>query len=147
MTGMLATRRNRLVVLMVVATAAITLLAWRAASSSLSYYATPEEFAQQLDASGRQWRVGGRVDGPSVVEINGRPVRFDIVGEHGERMTIEYDGVVPNLFGPGAFVVVDGVAHEAGALRASSVIIKHENEFFTEMPEPPDTAAPAPATD
>ena len=37
MTGMLATRRSRLIVLLVVATAAITLLAWRAAGSSLSF--------------------------------------------------------------------------------------------------------------
>jgi cytochrome c-type biogenesis protein CcmE len=144
---MLATRRNRLIVLLIVATAAITLLAWRAAGSSLSYYVTPEEFAQQLDASGRQWRVGGRVVGESVVEVNGRPVSFEIVGEHGERMAIDYDGVVPNLFGPGAFVVVDGVTAEAGRLRASGVIIKHENEFFTEPPDPPESAAPAPATD
>jgi cytochrome c-type biogenesis protein CcmE len=140
---MLATRRNRLIVLLIVATAAITLLAWRAAGSSLSYYVTPEEFAQQLDASGRQWRVGGRVVGESVVEVNGRPVSFAIVGESGERMAIDYEGVVPNLFGPGAFVVVDGVTAEEGRLRASSVIIKHENEFFTELPDPPDSAAPA----
>lgn len=146
MNGILATRRSRLIVLLFVATAAITLLAWRAAGSSLSYYVTPEEFAQQLDTSGRQWRIGGRVDGVSVVATNGRPTRFDIVGEHGERMTIDYDGVVPSLFGPGAFVVVDGVTGEAGRLQASSVIIKHENEFFSETPAPPDGAS-APATD
>lgn len=141
MNGMLASRRSRLILFLLIATAAITLLAWRAAGSSLSYYVTPEEFAQQLDTTGRQWRVGGRVDGASVIETNGRPTRFDIVGEHGERMTIDYDGVVPNLFGPSAFVVVDGVAGEAGRLLASSVIIKHENEFFTETPTPSDAAS------
>ena len=79
--------------------------------------------------------------------MSGRPVRFDILGDDGERMTIDYDGVVPNLFGPGAFVVVDGVRDEAGRLTASSVIIKHENEFYSETPAPTDAAAPAPATD
>ena len=140
MTGVLASRRNRLAVLLLLGTAAVTLLAWRAASSSLSYYVTPEEFAQQIDASGRQWRVGGRVVAGSVVEANGRPIRFDIAGDHGERMTIDYDGVVPNLFGPGAFVVVDGLAPEPGRLTASKVIIKHENEFFSATPTPVNAA-------
>jgi cytochrome c-type biogenesis protein CcmE len=52
-------------------------------------------------------------------------------------MEIAYDGVKPNLFGPGAFVVVEGTAEGAGRLRASSVIIKHENEFLTATPTPP----------
>jgi cytochrome c-type biogenesis protein CcmE len=67
------------------------------------------------------------------------PARFDIEGDHGERMTINYPaGAVPNLFGPRAFVVVEGEADGPGTLRASSVIIKHEDEFLTE-----DRGAPA----
>ena len=140
MTGILASRRARLVLLLLVATGAISLLALRAAGSSLSYYVTPEEFAQQLDTDGRQWRVGGRVVEGSVIEANGRAIRFDITGDGGERMTIDYDGVLPNLFGPGAFVVVDGVAGAPGELIASSVIIKHENEFYAETPTPTPNA-------
>ena len=140
MTGILASRRARLVLLLLVATGAISLLALRAAGSSLSYYVTPEEFAQQLDTDGRQWRVGGRVVEGSVIEANGRAIRFDITGDGGERMTIDYDGVLPNLFGPGAFVVVDGVAGAQRELIASSVIIKHENEFYAETPTPTPNA-------
>ena len=47
------------------------------------------------------------------------------------RLDISYDGVKPNLFGPGAFVIVEGVADSPGHLAASSVIIKHESEFIT----------------
>jgi cytochrome c-type biogenesis protein CcmE len=81
--------------------------------------------------------VGGRVVGDSIVEEGGRPVRFDIAGDAGERMTISYtEGAIPNLFGPNAFVVVEGVAAGTGVIDASSVIIKHEDEFLTGTPPP-----------
>jgi cytochrome c-type biogenesis protein CcmE len=105
-----------------------------AGPGAFSYYSTPEEFAQELDREGKRWRVGGRVVEGSIVEEGGRPVRFAIEGEHGERMLVAYDGIVPNLFGPYAFVVAEGVAEETDLLRASSVVIKHENEFFADTP-------------
>ncbi len=127
---MLTSRRARLVLLLVVATAAIGFLAFKAASSSVSYYVTPEEFAQQIGKqTDARWRVGGRVVPETIVQ-DGKSVAFDIAGEHDERMSITYTGVVPNLFGPYAFVVIEGKSDRAGHLDASSVVIKHENEFM-----------------
>ncbi len=130
--GMFASRRARLVAILVVATGAISVLAVSAAGSSLSYYVTPDEFAKQIDVHDKRWRVGGRVVEGTIVEENGRPVSFAIQSEDGlQQMDISYDGIKPNLFGPRAFVIVEGVADSPGHLRASSVIIKHESEFLT----------------
>ena len=130
----LSSRRARLILLLAVATAAIGLLAFKAASSSVSYYVTPEEFAQQIgNKADARWRVGGRVV-PETIKQDGKSVAFDIQGEHGEQMSITYTGVVPNLFGPYAFVVIDGTSDRAGHLTASSVVIKHENEFIAGTP-------------
>jgi cytochrome c-type biogenesis protein CcmE len=41
---------------------------------------------------------------------------------------------VPNLFGPYALVIVEGVAGADGSIQASSLIIKHEDEFFSDRP-------------
>ena len=132
----LSSRRSRLILLLAVATAAIGLLAFKAASSSVSYYVTPEEFAQQIgNKADARWRVGGRVV-PETIKQDGKSVAFDIQGEHGEQMSITYTGVVPNLFGPSAFVVIDGTSDRAGHLVASSVVIKHENEFIAGTPPP-----------
>ena len=128
--GPLASRHGRLVAILVIATLAITAMAVQAFDGA--YYTTPEEFAQELDTEGRRWRVGGRVVDGTVVEENGRPVSWMIEGEHGETMRIEYDGVVPDLFTPRAFVVVEGVAAGDGLLQATSVIIRHEPEFVTD---------------
>ncbi len=137
--GPLASRRGRLVAILVIATAAITAMAVQAFDGA--YYTTPEEFAQEIDAEGRRWRVGGRVVDGTIVEENGRPVSWVIEGEEGETMRIEYDGIVPDLFTPRAFVVVEGVAAGEGLLQATSVIIRHEPEFVTDA-EDASIAAP-----
>lgn len=135
----MASRRARLVAILVVATVAISVLAVSAAGSSLSYYVTPDEFAKQIDVNDKRWRIGGRVVEGTIVEENGRPVSFVIQSEDGlQKMDISYDGIKPNLFGPRAFVIVEGVADEPGHLKASSVIIKHESEFITST-EPAST--------
>lgn len=131
---LLSSRRAKLIGVLVVATLAITGLAVSAAGDSMSYYATPEEFAKQLDREGASWRVGGRVLGDTVIEERGRPSQFTIQGDHGERMEIVYGGVKPDLFGPGAFVVVEGKADGPSRLKATSVIIKHENAFYEASP-------------
>ncbi len=128
-----ASRRARLVGILVVASVAISVLAFSAAGSSMSYYVTPDEFANQIDVTDRRWRVGGRVVEDTIVEENGRPVSFVFQSEVGlSQMYMSYDGIKPNLFGPRAFVIVEGVADSPGHLQASSVIIKHESEFVTD---------------
>ncbi|MQC19445.1 MAG: hypothetical protein DWG83_02585, partial [Chloroflexi bacterium] len=69
----LSSRRARLLGVLALASIAIGTLAVAAASSSLSYYVTPEEFAQELDPGGSRWRVGGRVVPGTIVESGGRP--------------------------------------------------------------------------
>jgi cytochrome c-type biogenesis protein CcmE len=128
----MSSRRARLVAILVVASLGISVLAVQAAGSSLSYYVTPDEFAKQIDVQDKRWRVGGRVVEDSIVEENGRPVSFVIQSDDGlQTMNISYDGVKPNLFGPRAFVIVEGTADAPGHLKATSVIIKHESEFVT----------------
>lgn len=133
---LLASRRARLVAILVVATVAISVLAVSAAGSSISYYVTPDEFAKQIDVQDKRWRVGGRVVEGSIVEESGRPSSFIIQSEDGlQQMSVSYAGVKPNLFGPRAFVIVEGTADSPGHLQALSVIIKHESEFVTDADE------------
>jgi cytochrome c-type biogenesis protein CcmE len=151
--GLLASRRSRLIAILLVSTAAISILAVNAAGSSLSYYVTPEEFAQQLDTDGRRWRVGGRVVPDTIVERDGRPYQWEIVGDHGERLIVVYEeGPVPGLFGANTFVIVDGETAAADpnqanvdappTLVASSLVIKHEDEMVVETPASSPGAAP-----
>ena len=137
MRGMLATRRARLAAILVVSTAAVSVLVVAAAGSSFSYYVTPEEFREHPNPEGLRWRVAGRVIGESIVERDGSPVGFAIRGYEGATVDVAYDGGYPNLFGPNTLVIVEGVAGADGHIEASSVIIKHENEFVTDPDDTP----------
>ena len=142
---LLGSTRARLVAVLALSTVVIGVLAVQAADSSLSYYVTPEEFAQEIDTEGRRWRVGGRVvDGSIVEDARGRPIAWVVEGEQGDRMEItlaDADVAIPDLFTVRAFVVVEGVAAGAGRLEASSVIVRHEPEFV-EDPDDASIAAP-----
>lgn len=150
MSGALGSRRARLIAFMLVATAAISVLAFQAAGSSVSYYLEPREYLADDTLEGTRVRVAGRVVGDTVVERAGRPVEFEIVGDFDDRMLVRFeDGVVPNLFGPFALVIAEGVGVEGG-VEASSLIIKHEDEFWSEMPPPESISShfvPAPGED
>jgi len=137
MRAFLATRRGQLLLALLGVSFGVSFLAVNAAGSSLSYYVTPEEFMQAVPGSNTRFRVGGRVIGDTIVLEEGRPSRFVIEGQHGERLTVTYPrGPVPGLFGDRAFVVLEGEADGPGSLVASSLIIKHENEFLTATPTP-----------
>ena len=136
----LSNNRNRLLALLAVSTIGIIALAWQAGNSDFSYYVEPEEFLMLVsEDSTNRWRVGGRIVEGTVLEESGRPVHWDIEGGNGSKISIQYEGVVPNLFTEGAFIVVEGYLNkETNSIIASSVVIKHENEFFSDTP-PPDS--------
>lgn len=135
MRGMLASRRSQLAALLIVATAAVSVLVVAAAGSSFSYYVTPEEYQQQSTGDGTRWRVAGRVIGESIVEVGGRPIAFTIRGYEGATVDVAYDGGYQSLFGPNTLVIVEGFTGPGGRIDASSVIVKHENEFVTDAEE------------
>jgi cytochrome c-type biogenesis protein CcmE len=144
MGGLFASQRSRLVALLLVATVAVSVLVVVSAGASLSYYVTPEEYEEQSTGDDTRWRVAGRVVGESIVEVDGRPISFTILGYEGTTVEVAYDGGYPSLFGPNTLVIVEGVSGPGGGIDASSVIIKHENEFVTDAE---DTQAFAPASE
>ena len=156
MGSILGSRRARLVLLLLVSTVAISTLAFRAAGSSVSYYITPVEFMSNARFHDARVRVAGRVVEGSIQEQAGRPVAFTIEGDQKDRVQVDYPkGVVPNLFGPWALVIVEGKGRAGNLVHADSIIIKHENEFFEGAPpegsisshfvKPDDTSSPTPA--
>jgi cytochrome c-type biogenesis protein CcmE len=135
MGGILNSRRARLVAMLLVSTAAISTLAFRAAGDSVSYYITPEEFLQNERLLDQRIRVAGRVVDGSIQQEAGRPIAFTIMGDANDRVQVDYPkGVVPNLFGPYAMVVVEGKGRPNGVVHADSIIIKHEDEFYADQP-------------
>lgn len=131
----LGSRRARLIAILLVATAAISLLAFRAAGSSASYYLTPQEYLGNARLHTQRVRVAGRVVEGTIEQQAGRPVAFAIEGDAKDRVQVRFPkGVVPNLFGAYALVIVEGKGRPDASVDADSVIIKHENEFYADQP-------------
>lgn len=123
---------------------AAALLGWYGAglydSGALAYYQTLEEFRSA--GSSRPARVHGYVAPGSIErDVPGRQVRFLLQGapSHGgasraagagDALAVAFAGLdVPDLFGPGAEVVVEGRLTAGGAFLASNVLAKCPSKF------------------
>jgi len=123
---------------------AAALLGWYGAglydSGALAYYQTLEEFRSA--GSSRPARVHGYVAPGSIErDVPGRQVRFLLQSapSHGSApkaagagaaLAVAFAGLdVPDLFGPGAEVVVEGRLTAGGAFLASNVLAKCPSKF------------------
>ncbi|MBI3971096.1 MAG: cytochrome c maturation protein CcmE [Chloroflexi bacterium] len=107
-------------------------------SSATVYYLTVGEYqaqqaqlAQQNAATGtrggRAVRVSGNVV-PGTIVREGTTVRFTMADPSGS-LPVVYKGVVPDIFGDDAQVVVEGRSGPDGAFHASNLLAKCPSKF------------------
>ena len=77
-----------LLLVILISIGAISVLVARAATSNLSYYLTPSEYLLDEANVGKRVRVAGRVVEGSIVNQDGRLLRFDIVGDINDRIAV-----------------------------------------------------------
>lgn len=123
---------------------AAALLGWYGAglydSGALAYYQTLEEFRSA--GTSRPARVHGYVAPGSIErDVPGRQVRFRLQGApphaapataaaEAKTLPVAFAGLdVPDLFGPGAEVVVEGRLTAGGAFLANNVLAKCPSKF------------------
>ena len=100
--------------------------------STTVYYQTVSELraAATNGAGGQQVRVAGTVADNSVVrEEAGSVVRF-VMADAGGTVPVVYKGAVPDIFGPGIEVVVEG-KYVDGAFTADTLLAKCPSKFET----------------
>jgi len=113
--------------------AAIAAVAYAGIRSAAVYYLTPTELAARPDLRTVQVRLAGTVVPGSVRSEDGRVVGFQI-SDGATRIEISYDGPLPDLFGGGRDVLVEG--RLAGStLEATRVMTAHPTEY-KEAPRP-----------
>ncbi|MES2634539.1 MAG: cytochrome c maturation protein CcmE [Pseudomonadota bacterium] len=109
--------------------AALVLNAFR---SNLVFFYTPTQVHGGEAPKGRVFRVGGLVEAGSV-RREGVQVRFR-VSDTVQSMTVEYQGILPDLFKEGKGVVAQGTIRD-GVFRAQEVLAKHDENYM-----PPEAA-------
>ncbi|MDW1975281.1 cytochrome c maturation protein CcmE [Vibrio sp. Vb1980] len=84
---------------------------------------------------GQRLRIGGMVVVGSVRrDPNSLKVSFDL-HDVGPKVTITYDGILPDLFREGQGIVAQGVLTDATTVEAFEVLAKHDEEYM-----PPEIA-------
>ncbi|EHU5197991.1 TPA: cytochrome c maturation protein CcmE [Vibrio vulnificus] len=111
-----------------------------ALNQNMDLFYTPTELVNGKDdgtkpAVGQRLRIGGMVVMGSVRrDPESLKVRFDLA-DVGPKVTIEYEGILPDLFREGQGIVAQGVLKDATTVEAFEVLAKHDEEYM-----PPEIA-------
>lgn len=131
-------RRNRLLIiaLLVAGVGTAVALALVALQENVNLFYSPTQVARGEVPQGHTFRVGGLVREGSVRRAGqGLAVSFDVTdGPHS--VTVEYTGILPDLFREGQGIVAQGRLLPDGRFSADQVLAKHDENYM-----PPEVAA------
>jgi len=97
--------------------------------SSIEYFRTPSQISSGEFDSEQTYKVAGLVKKGSVERLqDGVTQRFDITDcEHD--VTVQYTGILPDLFREGQAIVTIGKFNAEPALVATQVLAKHDENY------------------
>ena len=128
-------KRLYLLVLMLAGIGIGIALALNAFNDNLMFFYSPTEVIAGEAPASRLIRIGGLVTQGSVKrQQNGLTVRFDVT-DNVETVTVEYTGILPDLFREGQGIVARGRLGADGAFIAEEVLAKHDENYM-----PPEVA-------
>ncbi|MCP4408390.1 MAG: cytochrome c maturation protein CcmE [Gammaproteobacteria bacterium] len=136
---MTPTRKKRLylVLLMVLGIGIATVLAMNAFEENLMFFYPPAEVVAGKAPKDHPFRMGGLVTQGSVKRLeNGLTVRFEIT-DNQDTVTVEYTGILPDLFREGQGIVAMGRLRDDRVFVADEVLAKHDENYMP--PEVADT--------
>ncbi|MGD2138095.1 MAG: cytochrome c maturation protein CcmE [Gammaproteobacteria bacterium] len=130
-------RRKRLILigLMVAGVGIAAGFALKAFNENLMFFYTPSAVAAGEAPAGHPIRVGGLVTTGSVQrQADGLTVNFDIT-DNAETITVQYTGILPDLFREGQGIVAHGKLQNGNLFVADEVLAKHDENYM-----PPEVA-------
>ena len=129
-------RRKVLVLAIVFGVATASVLGLTAFEENLLYFYSPSQVKTGEAPQAHAFRVGGLVvDGSVKREPDSLMIQFDIT-DNEESMTVEYTGILPDLFREGQGIVAMGRFDSNGHFVANEVLAKHDEKYM-----PPEVAA------
>jgi cytochrome c-type biogenesis protein CcmE len=128
-------RRKVLVLAVVFGVAVATVLGLTAFEENLLYFYSPTQVKAGEAPETHSFRVGGLVvDGSVKRATDSLKILFDVT-DNAESMTIEYTGILPDLFREGQGIVAMGNLQADGSFVAQEVLAKHDENYM-----PPEVA-------
>ncbi len=128
-------RRKVLIFGIVFGVAVATVLGLTAFEENLLYFYSPTQVKAGEAPQQHSFRVGGLVvDGSVNRAPDSLTIEFDVT-DNTETMTIEYTGILPDLFREGQGIVAMGSLQADGRFVAQEVLAKHDENYM-----PPEVA-------
>ena len=128
-------KRIALVCFILLGMAASAALILTAFQKNLLYFYSPTQISNGEAPTARAFRVGGLVEVNSVErDPNSLLVSFNLT-DNRETVTVQYEGILPDLFREGQGIVANGQLNQSGIFEASEVLAKHDENYM-----PPEVA-------
>jgi len=123
-------QRLILILLMVAGVATAVTFALKSFNENLMYFFSTTEVAEGKAPVGAKFRLGGMVvDGSIARPDKGMMVRF-VLTDYSKQVTVEYTGILPDLFREGQGIVANGRLNEKGIFIAEEVLAKHDENYM-----------------
>lgn len=104
-------------------------------NQNLMFYFSPTDVKQGKAPVDKLFRMGGMVvDGTFKKEQQSLKVHFDIT-DYEKTVTVEYEGILPDLFREGQGIISRGKLNKQGVFVAEEVLAKHDENYM-----PPEVA-------
>ena len=124
-------RRKVLVILIVFGVATSSVLGLTAFDENLLFFYSPTQVKSGEAPEERSFRVGGLVVEGSVNRVpESLMVKFDIT-DNMESITVEYSGILPDLFREGQGIVAMGSIKSGEQFVADEVLAKHDEKYMS----------------
>lgn len=98
-------------------------------SSSVTYFQSPSDLAEQKIAVGQRFRLGGLVEDDSVDKSQGSVILFRVT-DQAETVPVSYKGILPDLFREGQGIIAEGYMDQSGVFVADTVLAKHDESYM-----------------
>ncbi len=120
-----------------------TLLTLQAFKENMMFFVEISDVSKGDYPSDRNFRVGGLVVEGSVKRETGKlDVAFDLT-DLNSKLTVNYAGILPDLFREGQGIIAHGRLDDSGVFVADEVLAKHDENYMP--PEVADSLAKAAA--
>ncbi len=131
-------RKQRLLIVLFIvgaASAASALLGF-ALRENINLFYPPADIVAGKAPAGKSIRAGGMVvEGSVQRDPDSLRVRFDVT-DYQAKVSVVYEGILPDLFAEGEGVVVAGELDAQGVFQANQVLAKHDENYM-----PPEVSA------
>ena len=134
--GILSGSRLKLLIAVIVLTAAVSYLVFSSVQSSSAYYMTISELQTGGPSlENKKVRVAGTLVDNSV-EWNARQLQLDFeIADDSGQLPVSYKGARPDMFQDGAQTIVEG-KYVNGVFQASNLLLKCPSKYEAATPDP-----------